>query len=351
MAQDLSKSLASLEDPFLRRSVKTALHLRRYLPFYVFGTVWAVTLALFPSIGPGSGDDDDLFAGSADSGSVSADAGSGALADAGTTATDATGAATDAAGGATSGATGGAGGAGTATGGTATKATAGAGTAAGAGEAASGPISQEEAKSAVQRGTGTTRLNLECKPDQPQVPNSSYSIPCQNVYSGPNGGATHRGVTDKEITIVRRSFPESANSRAVAAVVEQAGGASEEETDMVREEFRKYFNKSFELYGRTVKWVEYEAANGDSTEEAQSKGKEKACLDADEIVKSLNAFAVSGGSAPFSECAAERGIDGLRRRRLLPRALLQEVPPVPLGRRRWSASGSRTSSPSTSGSA
>ena len=309
MARDLTTSLAKLEDPFLRRSVKTALHLRRFLPFYVFGAVWAITLALFPSIGPGGGgDDDDLFAGSSDSSAVSADGADGPSGSA-LGASDATGAATDAAGAAVAG--GGGGGARTAGGsGGGAKVAAGAGATAGAvaGGAGSGPISQEVAASAIQRGTGRSRLGLECKEGQPQIPNSSYAIPCQNVYDGPNGGATARGVTDKEITFVRRGFPDSANSQAVAAVVEAAGGASEEESDMVRDAFIEYFNKSFELYGRTVKWIDYETQNNaNSTQEAQSKGKENACLDAEDI-KSLGAFATPSGSAPFSECAAERGI-------------------------------------------
>jgi len=114
-------------------------------------------------------------------------------------------------------------------------------------------------------------------------------------------------VTDKEITIVRRKFPESANSRAVDEVNSRAGYASSDVTDQVRLAFVDYFNKSFELYGRKVKWVVYESKNGDSTAEAQSKGKEGACLDADFIAKELKAFGVIGGATwPFSECAAER---------------------------------------------
>src|SRR3954471_23325376 len=71
MAQDLSKATDALEDPFLGRSVNTAGHVRRFLPFYVFGVVWAVTLALFPSIGPGKADsNDDIFASAPDSGTV-----------------------------------------------------------------------------------------------------------------------------------------------------------------------------------------------------------------------------------------------------------------------------------------
>ena len=305
MAQDLSTSLAKLEDPFLRRSVKTAVHVRRFLPFYVFGTVWAVTLALFPSIGPDQGDDGDLFAGTTDAGSVSATGASGDTTL--TETTDATGAATDASG-AISGGTGGTGPRTGGTGGTSGKVAAGAGTTGGGGGGTAGPISQEVAASAIQRGTGKARLGFDCTPGKPQIPNSSYAIPCQNVYDGPNGGATYRGVTEKEILMVRRGFPDSANSQAVAAVVEAAGGASEEVSDMVRDVFIDYFNKNFELYGRTVKWVDYETKNNaSSTDEAQSKGKEKACLDAEDV-KSLGAFAVPSGSAPFSECAAERQI-------------------------------------------
>src|SRR4051812_50184544 len=93
MAQDLSKATDSLEDPFLRRSVKTALHLRRFMPFYVFGVIWAVTLALFPSIGPDKAKDDDVFA-SAPSAEVATSGGTAAT---DTTVADAAaGAATDA---------------------------------------------------------------------------------------------------------------------------------------------------------------------------------------------------------------------------------------------------------------
>jgi hypothetical protein len=203
--------------------------------------------------------------------------------------------------------TGGASSAGTIGGGAKPRATASGAVPAGA-QTASQPVSAEEAQSAIQRHTGTTRLGQACGPDVLQIPNSTYAPPCQNVYDGPNGGATWpRGVTDKEITIVRRKFPDSANSRAVDEVNSRAGYASSDVTDQVRLAFVDYFNKSFELYGRKVKWVVYESQNGDSTAEAQSKGKEGACLDADYIAKEIKAFGVIGGATwPFSECAAER---------------------------------------------
>ena len=289
-----------LQDPFLRRSVKTALHLRKYLPFYVFGTLWAVTLAAFPSINPSNDADTNVA-------STEIDSGSSTLVDDGTASTtDAagTGTGTDPTGTASGGTVATSGG--TAGGSTARTGTANAATVVGGEAGAGAAITVEAAQEAIQRGTGKTRLGFDCTPERDQLPGSSYSVPCQNVYDGPNGGATYRGVTDKEIVLVRRKFPESANSRAVAAVVQQAGGADPAVTDKVRLEFVKYFNKTFELYGRQVKFVEWEAKNGNSTDEAQSKGKEKACLDADVVAKEIKAFAVASGSSPFSECAAER---------------------------------------------
>ena len=289
----------AIEDPFLRRSVLTALHLRRYLPFYVFGTIWVVTLAAFPSIRDSGDDEPSTAASSLDAGTLTDT--SGALDESTGTvegATDVT--ATDPA--ATAGgATAPTGGAAKPAGGTAKAATTGAITAPAASE-----ISVEEAKGAIQRGTGTTRLGLACAPDVPQIPGATYALPCQNKYEGPNGGATYRGVTDKEILIVRRDFADTANSQAAEQFGEAAGVASEAEAREVRDVFIDYFNKAFELYGRKLKFVDYVSENGDSTAEAQSKGKDGACLDADKIAKELKAFMVYSGSGPFGECAAER---------------------------------------------
>lgn len=289
---------AKIEDPFLRRSVVTALHLRRYLPFYVFGAIWVVTLALFPSIAPDSSDTGDTR----QSDSVASQDGDGSTDVAGT---DATGAATDAASNA-AGTTGG----GKVTTGATTKAATGTASGTTSGGTGNSALPPEQAAAAVQRGTGKTRLGIECKPGVPQLPNSSYSVPCQNAYDGPNGGATYRGVTDKEILIVRRKFPDSANQRAVDEVVKQAGGADRAVTDAVRAEFVTYFNKVFEMYGRKVNMVTYESEHGDSTDEALSKGKPEACLDADHIVLEMKAFGLTSApvstSSPMSECAAER---------------------------------------------
>jgi hypothetical protein len=294
-----------IQDPFLRRTVKTGLHLRRYLPFYVFGTIWVVTLALFPSIRNDGGAKDTANAGvtslgaGRSSGTSATDATETAAAD-----TADTGAGTDltSAGGTT--ATGG-----TAAGTSGAKKTTGAAGTTGGTVSGGVDTNAPPAADAVQRGTGVARAGFECKPGLPQIPNSSYALPCQNVYDGPNGGATFRGVTDKDIVVVHRKFPDSANQRAVDQVNQQAGFASRDVIEATRKVFIDYFNKTYELYGRQVKYSVYESPNGDSTNEAQSKGKEKACLDADQLVKDMKVFAVvagDGGTQPFSECAAER---------------------------------------------
>lgn len=166
---------------------------------------------------------------------------------------------------------------------------------------------------ATGTASGTTRGGLPCGEGVRQIPVSSYAVPCVPAWSGDNGGATFRGVTGDEIIIVERTFPESANSQAIDAVGEQAGAASDADTDAVFDVFKDYFNEQFELYGRKVTWVRYESQFGNSTDEAQSKGRESACLDADVVANEIGAFGVIGTrggavSGPFAECAAQRGL-------------------------------------------
>jgi hypothetical protein len=311
----------AIEDPFLRRSVMTALHLRRYLPFYVFGTIWVITLAMFPSIR--GGDDGDRGGPAAGSDLATTDvAGTTDFGSDGTAVTTDPGLADPAAGGDPAVAAAAGGGVARPAGGTTRTATA-----PGGGGGTTAAASAPPAPDAIQRETGTARLGFECKPGVPQVPGASYAAPCQNKYDGPNGGATFRGVTDKEILIIDRVFPESPNSRAVAEVNKQAGFADPEVRDAIKREFIDYFNKTYELYGRQVKYVEYESENGDSTAEAQSKGKEGACLDAEKIVKEFKAFGVDGASQPFAECVAERKLVAFRGASYFPERLFQKHHP------------------------
>lgn len=156
--------------------------------------------------------------------------------------------------------------------------------------------------------SGKTVAGFDCKPGVRQMPWSAYAVPCFPAYSGGNAGATTRGVTDKEIVIVRRYFPDTPASQAVNAFRQQAGFATDDEAAAARREFVKYFNKVFELWGRKVRMVEYLSENGDSTKEALSQGKEGACTDANAIISRFKPYVVFGAGATgvFGECAANK---------------------------------------------
>lgn len=314
------QTVAQLRDPVVRAAARGALHVRRYQPFYVFSLVWLLMLALFPSVNPlgdrttgGFAADGSDFSspGFADDGTGFAAPGAsqdGSTVD-GTLAGSGGGSAT-VAGGSTGGRSSGGG-----------VPTAGGGT--------TGPRSTDPGPTGDGGGPGTTAppptaapasgktrgLGVDCNGgDVRQIPWSLYAAPCVPRYDGPNGGSTYRGVTDTEILVVWRTFPDTANSRAVDAVLVQAGFADPEVTENVFRDWISFFNANFEFYGRQIKLVEYESENGNSTDEAQSKGKEGACLDADKIAKEFQAFAVgpAGTSGPFGECAAERGLVSFR---------------------------------------
>ena len=293
-----------LEDPFVRRSLKTALHLRRYMPFYVFGTIWIITLALFPSIKSATSDDNGgLFAGSGTDGGGFE---SGEAVD-----TDGDGTVDVGADGTPIAGGGGGGGGGAGGGGGGAAVSGGTRSATGAlGTASSGPgVPKTVAESiALAHKPGPMRDGRTCDGQIKQLKGARYGAVCTAKYEGPNGGATYHGVTADKIRIVRREFPDSANSQAVAAFGEAAGLASEETTDKTRDEFIAKFDAIYETYGRKIEWIDYESQNGDSTQEALGQGREEACADATHIKETLKAFAVASSSGVFGECAAQRGM-------------------------------------------
>jgi hypothetical protein len=257
-------------DPLMR-------HWRRYGPFWALAVIFAIFLAFLPSRPDGNDNAtqaSDLTPGGAsslDDGSSASDgAGSGA------------------------------------TGGGASGGGAGSGGSAASGASAAGPVLAQTFDWLKWAKTGKTISGFDCKKGVRQIPWSSYAVPCVPKFSGNNGGATSRGVTPKEIIVVERKNKDSANSAAVDAAVQQAGFASEDERQATRAEFIKYFNKVFELWGRKVKHVIYTSEFGDSTQEAQSKGKEGACSDAESILEKYKPFIVigEGTTAPFGECGA-----------------------------------------------
>ncbi|HYZ98058.1 MAG TPA: hypothetical protein VE575_04850 [Acidimicrobiales bacterium] len=239
-----------------RRGNGAASHLRRYGVFYAIAVVVAIVVAVLPSVG-GDGDDD----GGSDDGDLAASED-------------------------------------------------------GADGSTDGPW--RPGSGDIEHGTGTARSGVECEPGVGQIPDTVLAVPCLPEFTGDNGGATSRGVTEDTIRIVRRTFPSSANTEAVREELAEAGFATPEDVIEIRDQFIDYLNENYELYGRRVEIIEYESQFGDSTAEALEEGREGACQDATFIAEELDAFGVIGpgiaglgggpGSGPFSECAAERGL-------------------------------------------
>ena len=166
----------------------------------------------------------------------------------------------------------------------------------------------------VTVGSGTTVSGTSCTSGAAQFA-SPYAPPCIGAFKGNNGGATSNGVTASTITLVQREYPSTANTQQVAAQAKMNGAALPEVTNQVQQVFLNYFNKVFELYGRHVVLQKITGA-GDATNEALGQGQAQACADADTIANQQHAFGevgftfndtfVSGGSGPFSQCAAQQ---------------------------------------------
>jgi hypothetical protein len=272
-----------LDDPFARRALNVAYHLRHYVPLYAFGAVFALLLALFPTVN--------------------------ALRDDGTSPGANTGVAAGT--GATGGTPGGVTGTEEATG--ASTATGPAASTAGGPSAAPAPGAPAGVAAQASGGTGVTRGGFDCQPGVRQLPFSQYAPPCVPKFEGANGGATYRGVTDKEIKIAVRKQADASgpNARAVDEANRAAGSADRGSALEMAKVYTELFNNTFELYGRKVVYQEYEGT-GIGTDEAQSKGREAACADATAIADDVKAFGdilyttAQIESEPFSACAAKK---------------------------------------------
>ncbi|MFL6113603.1 MAG: hypothetical protein ACJ786_19905 [Catenulispora sp.] len=278
-----------------RAAMRASVHLRRYMPLYVFGTIWAVMIGLLPTVHHDGGSNRGTNVEQSAAGNTSG----GAAAEQGPAATGDPAAAAP----------------GSAPG---SVANAGQRSVAGAAPKAAAPGAPGAVKAgsggpvaAPQVGQGVARSGVQCGPGVRQIAGSAYAAPCVGAFSGENGGVTYNGVTKDTITIAIRSTSDAngPNAQAVDQVQSKAGQLTATEQVAAIKEMLPYFNKNWELYGRQVKLVEW-TGQGNGTDEAQSKGTETACSDANSLASSVHAFGVirhgtfGYESQPFSECAA-----------------------------------------------
>ena len=256
---------------------KVSRHLRRHLPLYALGTVWALMIILIPTVNE---------RGTTTSAGTLTQGGSGELIDGTETAGPGDVRGRGVGGGSTRGVS--------------------------AGPAdVTGQSNVPVAK--VTTGSGVTRGGFECKPGVRQLPFSAYANACVAKFSGSNGGATYRGVSDKKIRVAIRAPAVDAGD-VTDAQNDAQGRATRAEGIALLKKYAGWFGKVFELYGRELEFIDFNSTVSNGVEEAQSKGKEGACADATEIAESIKAFAVVGynpsliETQPFADCATERGL-------------------------------------------
>jgi hypothetical protein len=155
--------------------------------------------------------------------------------------------------------------------------------------------------------TGANAGVRACPDRALQVPGDPYSPPCY-AFSGDNGGATAKGVTDDTITITARSVEYGSATEIFASLAGQSlddSPASEEETLVALAE---YFSTRFQLYGRTLE-VEYFRGEGNGINELLGGGKERALADAVRAAEEHGAFAdITGITLPYSDALARNGV-------------------------------------------
>lgn len=277
--------IASVSDPFARRSLRVAYHVRRYSVIYVVGALAAIAVGLLPTVGQDSA---SLASGAGSNtggayGSTAAPSSAGPAAP-GTSAPGAPGA-TGPAANTSSGTTGTTG-------------------------AASGPAGTSTGSAgAVKVASGITRGGFRCSSGVRQLPFSQYAAPCVAKFVGNNGGATWNGVTRTTITIAMRktSDAQGANAKAVDAEAVAAGGVTAETEEKDVRALIAWANKNFEFYGRQIKLVDFNG-QGNGTNESLGTDQAAACHDADQAANSVHAFAdIRWGGLyeyqPFAACA------------------------------------------------
>ncbi|HUR77126.1 MAG TPA: ABC transporter substrate-binding protein [Acidimicrobiales bacterium] len=166
----------------------------------------------------------------------------------------------------------------------------------------------------VASGGGQTNAGKQiaaptaCDGKKDQVAGDPYSPPCV-AFSGFNGGATHRGVNDKEIHVAFRVLNEKGFQQTLA---ELAGASLTDTPETIKNTviaLGEYFSKRYQFYGRKIVWDFYNGV-GSNTTELLGGGRDKAQADA-EKVKSMGSFAdMSATSEPYADALASRGIVG-----------------------------------------
>ena len=140
-----------------------------------------------------------------------------------------------------------------------------------------------------------------------QIPGDPYSPPCV-TFSGPNGGATYRGVTSTEIHVAVRKTSDASLDDAIAQIVGTEIADSPDDVARTLQVLVDYFNKHFQFYGRKMVMDLY---NGQGSIEAElvGNGRDKAEVDATKVAGELKSFAdLTGATEPYGDALSRQGV-------------------------------------------
>jgi hypothetical protein len=168
-----------------------------------------------------------------------------------------------------------------------------------AGEAAEGV--------AGEPATGWGDTVAACDDRPLQVPDLGYSPPCFS-FSGGNGGATARGVTEDTITVSYRVTTDDNLLVLLGTLGNVPLDETNEEMVATVEALAEYFNAKFELYGRELELVPYQG-RGSTIGEFTGGGQDAAGNDAIKVADEIEAFAdITGITQPYADALSRNDV-------------------------------------------
>ena len=140
-----------------------------------------------------------------------------------------------------------------------------------------------------------------------QVGGDPYSPPCY-AFSGDNGGATSKGVTEDSIVVTVRRLEGPSAAEIFADISGQSVNDSPQSYENTVQALAEYFSSRFQFYGRKLD-VRFFRGEGNGATELLGGGKEKALADALKASQEQGAFAdISGITIPYADALARNGV-------------------------------------------
>jgi hypothetical protein len=152
------------------------------------------------------------------------------------------------------------------------------------------PVTWEEASKARAIADYDWGPTCDMTTGRVKIP-SNYAAPCVAMRDGLEGGATYRGVTADEITIV---LYEAADDDLSASLQDQQD--SPEATRDTRDKLVRLYEDVLETWGRRIKMVQFKGSGSDETSSR---------ADAVKVAEEIGAFASLGGPGQESAYAEE----------------------------------------------